>query len=450
MQLRIVTTSLFLFSFLWLSAQPQLGLHFMRQTLQSSYTNPALLPDDKLVISLPNVYSHLELTGPSTSDLFSSEGGQTFFNVAKALPALEEINSTRNHTTIETIGASIGLGNLRLGINHAAHLTTFFQYSDDLARLIWNGNGPYVGQELSLDNRFQINSYHEIGLAAAYEVKNFTIGGRVKLLSGIGDVSSGENHGTLFTDPDIYQLSMTTDFNINSSSYFTFTSVEDFDTNIDFTDLSFDKIFGKNSGIGFDIGAKAQFGKIHIAASAIDIGGITWTENLNNYRSAENFTYEGIDFTQAILGEGADFSNALDSLQDIFSVTSTSVEYETKLPQKIYLSGAYQLNDVWLLGASFFNESFIDQTNTAISVGAQAGIKDWLTVGGHYGIYNDNLANIGLNATAKLSAVQILVASDNVIGLFDIGNTSFTNFRMGLNVVLGKRKVSEEVVPELE
>lgn len=448
MQFRIFTTSLFLFSFLWLSAQPQQGLHFMRQTLQSSYTNPALLPDDRLVISLPNLYSHLELTGPSTGDLFTSEGGKTFFNVSQALPALEDLNSTRNHTTIETIGASIGLGNLRLGINHAAHLATFFQYSDDLARLVWNGNGPYVGQELSLENRFQINGYHEIGLAAAYEVKNFTIGGRVKLLSGIGDVSSGANQGTLFTDPDIYQLTMTTDFNINSSSYFRFTSVEDFDTNIDFTDLSFDKIFGKNSGIGFDIGAKAQFGKIQIAASMIDIGGITWAENVNNYVSAENFTYEGLDFTEAILGEDAEFSSALDSLQEIFTVKTTSVEYETKLPQKIYLSGTYQLNDMWLLGASLYNESFIDDSNTGIALAAQAGIKDWLTVGGQYGIYNDNFANIGLNATAKLNVVQILLASDNIIGLLDTGNSSFTNFRVGLNVVLGKRKAKAEEVLE--
>ena len=137
MRLRLFFT-LFLAAFCSvLFAQPQQGLHFMRHTYQASQTNPALLPDKGLIITLPNFYTHLETTGPTFGDLITNENGNSVFNISQALPALNEENTLRNHTTLETIGVSFGLGPVRLGIGHATHFSAFTKYTDDLARLIF-------------------------------------------------------------------------------------------------------------------------------------------------------------------------------------------------------------------------------------------------------------------------------------------------------------------------
>ena len=436
MRLRLFST-LFLVAFCGvLFAQPQQGLHFMRHTYQASQTNPALLPAENLVITLPNFYSHLETTGPAFGDLIRTDGGQSFFNVSQALPALEDENTLRNHTTLETIGVSFGLGPVRLGIGHATHFSAYTKYTDELARLIWEGNGNYIGQTLDISNDVQVSGYHEIALAASYKIKKVTIGARGKFLSGIGDVSTDRNAASVYTDPEIYDLTLTSDYRVNTSAFLDFGGVNNFNTDFNFGNFGTKNLFSSNNGFAFDLGVSADLGKIKLAASLVDFGQINWSENTENHTSSGTSIYGGLDFSDAITGGGSfQPESALDTLEAIFNVTTTSNEYSTELPQKMYLSAAYQLNDVWLLGASFYNETYREETATGISIGAQAGLWKFLTLGANYSVYNDNVANIGLNATAKYGPVQILVASDNVLGVFDLDKAKYTNLRMGANLI---------------
>lgn len=435
MQIRLFFT-LFLVSVCGiLFAQPQQGLHFMRHTYQASQTNPAMLPDSGLVVSLPNFYTHLETTGPSFGELITNENDNVFFNVNQALSALEDENTLRNNTSIETIGVSFGLGPVRLGIGHATRFSSFIKYTDDVAKLIWEGNGNYIDQTLDIGNDIQVTGYHELALAASYKIKGVTIGGRAKYLSGIGDISADKNDASLYTDPDIYQLTVNSDYRLNTSSYLDFASVNHFSTDINFGKLTGKNLFSTNGGFAFDLGAKVELGKLNLAASLVDFGQINWNENTENHQTNGTFVYDGLDFTNAIVGNGESFGNALDTLEAIFAVTTTTNEYSTELPQKMYLSAAYQFNDVWLFGASYYNETYRDQSATGISLGAQAGLWKFLTLGANYSIYNDNVANIGLNATAKYGPVQVLLASDNVLGVFDLDNTKYTNVRLGANLI---------------
>jgi len=174
-------------------AQPQLGLNFMRNTYQASKTNPALLPDERLVIALPNFYNHLELTGPSFGDIINTDGDTPFFNLANVLDGLDDENHIRNHATLETIGVSFRTGGLRLGIHNSAHVSALVNYKKNLANLIWEGNAPYIGQTLDIGTDLQLTGYQELGLTAAYVIKGITLGIGAKFLYGFGDVSTSNS-----------------------------------------------------------------------------------------------------------------------------------------------------------------------------------------------------------------------------------------------------------------
>lgn len=423
-----------------------MGLNFMRNTYQASRTNPALLPDEKLVIALPNFYNHFELTGPSFGDIINTDGDTPFFNLGNIINDLNDINHIRNDAKLETIGVSFRTGGLRLGIHNAAHVSALVNYKKNLANLIWEGNAPYVGQTLDIGIDMQLTGYQELGLTAAYEFKGITLGAGAKFLYGFGDVSTSKSNATFFTDPDVYQLRLQSDFVANTSSFLNYNSFDDYKIEFNPTDFGFDNMFSANTGLAFDFGIDVDLGKLKVAASIIDIGKINWKENVSNYTSNGTFEYDGIDFSNAITGGEANFGSVIDTLEQIFQVTENNTEYSTTIPQKIYFSAIYELTDMWQLGASFYNETYRENSSTGYSLGAQAKISDMISIGGNYSIYNENYANIGLNATGNFGPVQLVLASDNVIGLFDLDNTKYTNFRVGLNLIFGKNKDRSEDV----
>lgn len=437
----------YLFS-IGISAQPQLGTHFMRNTFQASRTNPALLPDEKLVIALPHFYNHFELTGPSFDDLFDTTGDTPVFNLGNILDDLDDENSFRNNATLETFGISLGFGNLRLGVHTASHIGGLVNYQRGLADLIWQGNAAFIGQTIDLSTDLQIRGYHELGLTGSYKFKALTVGVGLKYLSGVGDISTVNSDASLFTDPDIFQLTLDSDFRANTSSFLEFNSIDDFNVNFDFNDFGFSNFFSGNSGFAFDFGIDLDLGKLKVAASVTDVGDINWSENVRNYTSNGTFEYDGVDFSGALTGNGASFEGALDTLAEIFEVVETFEEYSTTLPRKIYLSAIYDFSRTWQFGVVYFNEDAGGVISNAISLGAQARLSRALTVGGNYSIYNGNAANIGLNASGKVGPVQVVLATDNAIGLFDFGNTQYTNVRLGLNVLLGGKSNLGETVED--
>ncbi len=194
----ILLSFLFVFVSQLLVAQPQFGTHFLSNTLQQSQTNPAFLPEEGLIISLPNIYSNLELVGPALEDILGENAqGETVIDVDKAISNFEETNSIRENLDLETIGVAFGLGPVRLSFQHAIRFGTFLKYPKSIPQLVWQGNAQFIGQNLSLNNDIQISAYNELSAAAAIQLDRFTIGARAKYLTGIGDISTSKNEASL-------------------------------------------------------------------------------------------------------------------------------------------------------------------------------------------------------------------------------------------------------------
>ena len=423
----------FAFSFCSLSAQQELSLHFLRNTWQSSKTNPAYMTDHKLHIGLPNLYFNVAHTGPSYNDVVvESTNGENVLDISTVLRNLSDNNQLFTNFEVETASVSFGIKNIRFSINHALKFNAYLDYPKDLVEFAWNGNSQFIDETIKIGPDFQAFAYNEFGLGAAMKFLNVSAGMRLKILTGIGDVSTDRTDASLYTDPDIYQLTFNTDYRINSSSFFVYDKNGDF--TLDFGEFSFDRITTPNIGLAVDLGASISLKKLEISASIIDLGGIKWNENVTNYTSLGAHTYEGLDVSEIINDDEITFEETIDTLTEIFNFDETSNTYSTMLPTKIYLSGTYEINDMFKVGGLFYSEVYRGKMFPATALSASANVGKMMSVGLVYAIRNKTYDNIGLNATLKFGPVQLFAVTDNIIAAFQPYDSRNANARIGLNL----------------
>lgn len=422
-------------------AQQDLSSHFLRGTWQANLTNPALIPDQNLTISLPGVYNNILLTGITYNELLiEDENGQRVLDVSNAIDNLEEFNFIREDLDIHTIGVGVRLGKLNLTLAHALRFGAYINYPKTLPQLIWEGNSQFIGQEIAFGPDLQVAGYNEFALGAAYQITdNISIGGRVKYLNGVGDVSSQRTDLRLLTDDDIYQLTLTADYLLNSTGTVTYDGLTDLDFDFDFGGFGADSNQGGNTGLAFDLGAQVKIGKLDIAASVLDIGGtIDWEQDIRNYELNGTFEFAGLDIAQDLLDDTTTLSGTLDTLRDSYEVTENTTPYSTNIPTRMYLSATYELNDRLTVGGLFFTERFRDETFTAAALSANFKLLSMLQVGAVYAYRHERFDNLGLNAVLKVGPLQVVAATDNILTAVRLYDSNSANLRLGLNLVFGK------------
>lgn len=425
-------------------AQHELSTHFTRGSWQASFTNPALIPDANIIVALPGIYGNLHTGNLTYNNLITEVNGGLQIDFSNAISEMEIENPLNTTFTVETLGLGLRLGGVYLGINHAVKTRFDLNYPKTLAQLIWEGNSQFVDEEISFGPNMLLSSYHELGLAAGMEIGDVvSVGARVKLLSGIANVTTERNDLSLYTDPDIYQTSIHADFLVNTSNAFTFNDFQDFSFNPDFSSLNFGDLFGKNTGIAFDLGATFRINKLQIRASAIDIGKINWEDNVNNYSLEGEYNYEGLDVLQdALNGNTGATTSVWDSLQTLYQPMETQASFSSQLPTKFYVSGVYDFSEKLQFGALLHFTSITEDTYSAIALSANYRLNNAIQVGGVYAIKNGSFTNLGVNLLAKAGPVQIMAATDNLFTVINPKDSHTANARVGLNIVLGKKKDS--------
>ena len=424
-------------------AQQEMGLHSMTHVWNVNQTNPAFMQDYKLVVGLPSLRDNLYLTGPTYGDFLVKQDGKNLIDFNKAIEAMEQENIMRNDFQIQTLSFGFRIKNLMLSLGHTGRVFTYGKYNKALAQVAYQGNAQFVGETIDLSNEFVLNSFNEYALGAAYKLGKITVGAKAKYLSGFRSAATDKdrNSATLYTNPDIYQLTLTSDYRLNSSGTVDFNGFDEFDVDFDLGSSS-SELFSKNTGWAFDLGATLEVNeKLTIAASVLDIGSIEWSENTRNYTSNGQFTYDGLDISDAITGgdEDPDFGNPLDTIEAIFRATETNDSYTVQLPRKFYLSGQYQVTEKLGVGATFFTEKFRDENFNALSFSGRYQALKMLTIGATYTtlLEENKQFNLGLNAAIKLGPVQIFGTTDNVVSLINPDDANYFSARFGINLLFG-------------
>lgn len=430
----IITTSF------TLTAQQELGTHFLRGTWQAGYTNPALLPNSKIIVSLPGFYNNLSISNISFNDLLTTDGaGNNILDINGAIDKMGDQNQLREDFSLETLGVGLRFGKLFLSFNHSLKFKAFVDYPKTLPQLIWQGNAQFIGEEVEFGPELELSAWHHYALGAGFQVTdNISVGGRVKFLSGIAHASTEKHQLALTTSDDVYQLNLDADFLVNTSGVLEFEDFENYSFSFDPAGTGFKELFSANRGVAFDLGVSARFGKLDVSASALDIGKINWEKNVNNYAVEGVYEYQGLEVAQEIFEDSTEFGSILDTLKATYTPVTTNNSFSAALPSQFYLSAGYQLTDALHVGALFYNETFRGSSYPAFALSGSYQISNLIRVGAVYAVRNNTFDNLGLNTVIKLGPIQLVAATDNLLTVFNPANSHSANVRVGLNLVLGK------------
>ena len=414
-----------------LIAQQEIGTHFMRDIWQSNLTNPAFIPEDKITIALPGIYYDFYHSAGGYNDIIDASGDVARINFGQLLSNLEEDNNLNSYLDIPTIGFAWKKDKLLLSLGHRIRLNSRLEYNDVLPKILAQGNAQYIGETVAFGPAINLMSWHEIALGAAYDTGKLSIGGKLKYLNGLGNIQTTNAQASLYTDPDIYQLTFNTDYQINASAFLDINSITDINLNANLRD----NLFTSNQGIAFDLGIEYEVNEqLSLAASIIDIGQIKWSDNAYTYTSQGAYTYDGINLNNFITSESVGFDVKLDTIQEVFEFDQQATVYTTSLPTQIYLSGNYQLTEKWEVGMLYQMARFEDESQSAFAIQTNTQIAKILRIGGVYSFRNNDFLNLGLNLVVNVGPVQLFAMTDNIIGLTQLNDSNNVNGRIGLNI----------------
>ncbi|MEZ4985083.1 MAG: DUF5723 family protein [Saprospiraceae bacterium] len=440
----ILTTTLLCATLWWMQAQNDLNSLVLTDSWQQLQTNPALQPEG-LLVGLPGLYANSWWTNITYNDIVTTQGGNTFIDVDAAIAQLGDNNILRQDLDLETIGLGFHIGKIGLHLGHRVRFNAVVDYPKTLAQLIWQGNAQFIGQTIDFAPAFDMIAYHEISAGVSLPIgENIHIGGRVKLLSGTASLQTERNRLELTTSDDIYQLEMLADYRINSAGTLIYNGLrEDVQVDINGDDILSGAIFGENTGLAFDAGISAQFGKLQLAASAVDIGAsIEWKTDVKNYTLDGVYAYEGLDVAQALLDGEEELGSVLDSLYNTYEPVETSTGYTTRIGGKYFFSGQYEVSDEITVGVVGYSDSYRHINSQAVALTGSVVLAPWLKAGMLWGLRNERLDNVGAHAVVKLGPCSVIVSHGQCHHGIPAKGCPFSQLPFGAKPVLRPRKES--------
>ena len=332
---------------------------------------------------------------------------------------------------------------------------TFFDF-------MLHGNRQYMldGEACDLSRlSFNATGFHELGVGFSTSIREkVSVGGRMKLLFGIADLSTKTGSLDLTTDPEMYFITVSADMQIRKSS-----GIIDYDVidstfyNSGLNGLKGDYFSFKNLGIGLDLGVNYFVtDKLTVSFSATDIGFINWLNDAQVASAKGEFSFEGINLQfkendEGKLSFGVDeerytLQHIADTLVDLFDMDIRNKNYMTWLPSNIFVGATYQLYEKLGFGFLYRGELYRKTYNQSFTLSVNSNITHWLSLHASWSFNNNTAMNLGLGFSARLGFVTWFIVTDDVIGLVFPQRAKTVNMRMGCNLTFGhEKKVSKTV-----
>lgn len=428
-----------------LSAQQALMLHSHADLWQSNAINPAFFPREKhIAIGLAAFALNAAHSGDiAYNDIFFRQNGRTIVDFGQAISRLEAQNEVFADQRIETISLGLRLhGDWAVFASHANRLTANLGYPKSLPELLWNGNAPYINQTVQIAPVADVFDWNEWSAGVSKKIGKVSIGARAKYLAGISALKTDPTRqsATLFTDPDIYQLTLKTDYAFHSSNLISAIDTAGLGFDVDLANLADRALFTANRGVAFDLGIQANLlnDRLSLSASVLDLGGtINWHKNAQYFQSKGEYQYDGVVFPGEDIINGStdlDFSTKLDTLNDIFRFSKTTASFRTALPLSGYAGADFKLIRQLSIGVTVFHQQLEDRNQTAAAANIRWMPLSWFSLSGQYSLNNQSSNNIGVGITLTPGPVQLYFFSDNIASAFSIKSQPAVNFRTGIAV----------------
>ncbi len=409
-------------------------LYNMPYLQQRFALNPSFIPESKIQIGLPfssSIGASFSNSGFAWSDVFDPSGDS--LTIGSMIDGLKDENNFTLNTRSEIIAGGFKLGNNYLNISVSERAQATLTYPDGLFKFIWEGNGANVEEDLNFS--FKANAIHYREYALGYSRvlgDKLTIGGRMKYMYGLENITTSKSNISLSTDADsAYALTLSSDIELLTSGI----------SNPEGTTYFFGR---KNTGVAFDLGANFNITeRLSINASALNLGAISWKNDVKNRVSANpntSYTYNGLPINVLFDGDSA-LTEALEQLVDsaeaLLVLDSNSNAYKTTLPAQFHLAANFRIIKGQNAGLHLVLNTIDGTSIPAYSFYYGSSIGKWFTATMTYNIYNGSFTNLGLGLRFNGGPFQVYAVTDNVFSLVTPQHGKYFSARTGINFTFG-------------
>jgi outer membrane protein OmpA-like peptidoglycan-associated protein len=334
-----------------------------------------------------------------------------------------------------TLGVGIKKGYFMVGVRENISINVSAPY--DIFEFLIKGNATAakIGQEQKIgDFRISAMHYREYFASGSYQIlPKWQVGLRLKYLVGFENISTQKSDISITTDPNTYAMTLKGQYQINSSGL-TKNHLDKYENSPFF--------HTQNTGFGIDLGAIYQHSdKLKLSASINELGFISWKENnktIKNKNANNSYTFEGIDLYNLSSNNNRNYiDNLVDSIRQRFDFeeTSNTQSYSTSLNTRMMLAGAYKpiknIEVGGVLGVQVLNNILLP----SISAFSRFDVFKILQLQVNYQVNQTSFTNFGLGLAANLGPIQYYLMSDNALGTsFAPLNTKNITVRTGINV----------------
>lgn len=454
-----------------LSAQESNTLKFMKGMSQSDLFNPALHNDSsKVVIGFPGLsgVGFDFSSGFSIDDVVHKGTGSLADSLVVDLDrfynALGKTNSVQQHLSVPLFYLGIRGKRSFLSFGISEKEIAQFSFDRNLVGLIKDGNAPYMGKNLDLgDLDVDAVQYTEfaLGYSADFLKRKLTIGVKAKALYGRMAMQTERLNLRIETAADGSSLNLNSDINVNISAPVTlefdqegvFTGINTED--IEPTDYIWQK---ENSGLAFDLGAVLKLNsRITLSASILDLGKVSFKNNLHNLSYRSDYKWEGIDFSNSIDESAANYVDPSDLVDEELKKLEKSFtpkrsdfssnSFQVSLPTRVYLGGTFKLTNKIDVGVLDRMISYDDISYNTVVLSANTMLGNFLSLSGSYSINSSSENSIGAGMSFRLGFMQLYVVADNVQAAVDPTMTQHVNAQFGMNFLFGRKHKAKFTEP---
>lgn len=426
---------------------------------QTLLLNPGLDISFKYHVGIPllsGFSAEVGSTGFSPADFFAENSDSNAVNekIATIFDNIDAKDYLKFNTQIEVFSAGYRLNEQTyLSFGFYEELDFIFYLPKDVFTLATEGNINPVGRTINFSQlNFNADLLGVFHAGITKRVSNkLTIGGRFKIYSSAVNIESSDNTGTF----------RTTEFENGEGGNISVSKLENINVVVKTSGLGdsgsiLQNTFsgGNNLGVGLDLGFSYKVTpQLKISGSAVDVGFINHSNDIENITRLGDFQTEGLDF-QYDDGDSDPDPDYWRQLERDFKLaipdSTNTNSYRSWRPAKINAAVKYSFGETRSQSCydRDFQETFTDAIGAQLytvfrPVSNQYALTGFyeksLTTKVHakltYTIDNYSYNNIGLGISAELWKVNFYGILDNIAELSDISSAKNVSLQFGFNLL---------------
>lgn len=336
----------------------------------------------------------------------------------------------------------------------------------DLAILAWEGNRDYLDYEFDfgeISTTGDFMTVYHFGLNKQIG-KKLTVGARLKLYSSMFSYRSVKNSGTFVTrlgnenSENIYEHTVqNADVTVETSGY---ASLRDLDGAGQVTSEILGRaFFGGNIGVGVDVGFNYEINDAWaLSASALDVGAIFHSKDVENYRAHGTYTLNGINLVFPALSDGEStfpyYSDLEDEVEREIPIDTLHNGYTQFRPVKFNVGLSYGFGRFNATGAcdclnvggenlrkqniglQFYSIFRPKKPQMAGTLFYHRRFTEYLSAKATYTVDSYSFSNIGLGVSADIGKVNFYIAADNLIKYSNLAKAKSVSLQLGFNIII--------------